>query len=201
MSVARLEHAELVGERVRLRPVARTDAPVAYALVVDEPRILDWLIWTGPRDEQELADYYATWARRDDDRTAYLFAIEDRATDCFVGAISLRLDAGGTGTVGYWIGVAYWSGGRCTEAVGLVDHLAFAHLGAGLLSACVFEGNDASRRVLERNGWTCAVPSPVRACAEERPQWPMTLDRADWEARADRVRPAEERVCLADSAS
>ncbi len=66
-----------------------------------------------------------------------------------VGAIGLDKD----GSIGYWLGPFFWNLGIATETVGAVCEFArqadFPRLKAG-----VFQENPASRRVLEKNGFT-----------------------------------------------
>lgn len=56
--------------------------------------------------------------------------------------------------VGYWLGVDHWGHGYATEALtALCDH-AFGATEFVRIFGCVFEGNDASGRVLGKSGFT-----------------------------------------------
>jgi [ribosomal protein S5]-alanine N-acetyltransferase len=56
--------------------------------------------------------------------------------------------------VGYWFGVSHWGKGLASTAIAmLVEHIANACPNVLRLEACVFEGNEASARVLEKNGF------------------------------------------------
>jgi RimJ/RimL family protein N-acetyltransferase len=55
--------------------------------------------------------------------------------------------------IGYWLGAAVWGRGIATEAVRAVTGYGFARLGLCRIFAVVFEGNPASRRVLEKAGY------------------------------------------------
>src|SRR5213075_1000228 len=95
----------------------------------------------------------------------------------------------GRGDLGYWIAPEQQGRGLASEAVGLVAWLAFEVLGADCASACVFTGNHASRRVLEKQGFAlqneaCALSSAPR------PRWDFRLERASWAAR-EKTRPLE----------
>ena len=73
-----------------------------------------------------------------------------------VGSISVeRKDGDGhnTGELGYMILTPWWSKGIGTEAVRQMCRIAFENLGVEQLSATVLEGNRASERVLEKNGF------------------------------------------------
>jgi ribosomal-protein-alanine N-acetyltransferase len=57
--------------------------------------------------------------------------------------------------IGYWIAEPYWGRGIATRAVRAVSEYAFARLDIVRLYACVFAGNAASERVLEKAGYQC----------------------------------------------
>ena len=73
-----------------------------------------------------------------------------------VGSISVERKAGeerSIGELGYMILTPWWSMGIGTEAVRQMCGIAFEELGLEQISATVFEGNRASERVLEKNGF------------------------------------------------
>ena len=55
--------------------------------------------------------------------------------------------------IGYWIGEPYWNKGIVTTAVGLLTKYAFENLKLEKLFAGIFEGNEGSKRVLEKCGY------------------------------------------------
>jgi RimJ/RimL family protein N-acetyltransferase len=57
--------------------------------------------------------------------------------------------------IGYWLGEPFWGQGIATRAVRGVTGWAFATLGVERVYADVFETNPASRRVLEKAGYSC----------------------------------------------
>jgi [ribosomal protein S5]-alanine N-acetyltransferase len=71
-----------------------------------------------------------------------------------VGVISLKnIDlVNKTATLGYWIGEDYWGKGIATECVRLIIDYGFSKLELEEISAYVFPENEASIRVLEKNG-------------------------------------------------
>lgn len=85
------------------------------------------------------------------------FAICDAETNSVIGTIGLkpRTDIHHrTMEIGYWVGETHWGKGIATEAVKLFSVWAFAnfeHLAR--LEAEVFEGNDGSKKVLEKAGY------------------------------------------------
>jgi [ribosomal protein S5]-alanine N-acetyltransferase len=56
--------------------------------------------------------------------------------------------------IGYWLGEAHWGRGITTAVVRSVTEHAFAAFGLHRIYAGVFEWNPASRRVLEKAGYT-----------------------------------------------
>jgi len=55
--------------------------------------------------------------------------------------------------IGYWLGEEFWGRGITTEALIAVTDYAFSKFDICRLYAHVFEGNDASARVLEKAGY------------------------------------------------
>ena len=73
-----------------------------------------------------------------------------------VGSISVERKAGeeyAVGELGYMILTPWWSRGIGTEAVRQMCRIAYEELGLERITATVFEGNRASERVLEKNGF------------------------------------------------
>ena len=74
-----------------------------------------------------------------------------------VGGIGLELQTDvcrGTAEIGYWLGAACWGRGIATEAVRAVTAYGFAALDLRRIFAGVFSWNPASRRVLEKAGYS-----------------------------------------------
>ena len=73
-----------------------------------------------------------------------------------VGGIgfTLQSDVGyRSAEIGYWLGEDFWGRGITTEALIAVSDYAFSRFELCRLYAHVFEGNDASARVLEKAGY------------------------------------------------
>jgi ribosomal-protein-alanine N-acetyltransferase len=181
---SRLQSIRALGEKVVLRPHVESDAEPAFELVHAREPILRWLIWKGPEKMAELRSTYARWLVAGEEASDYHFAIVERESEQLIGSIGVRF-AGHprTGDVGYWLGEPFWGRGYVTEAVELVSHVAFEHLGAEVLCAWVFVGNEASRIVLERNGYSLVrtVRGRVRQGADAQDEWYYTLLRSEWE--------------------
>lgn len=150
-----IEQVEIEGSRVALRPIRAEDAAVAFPMIHRREKILEWLVWDGPESVDDLAARYARWAVGGERGWNYLFAILDAKDGSFCGSISLRFaDHPFAGDLGYWLAEDAWGAGRGSEAVALACDLAFRQLDSALVYAEVFEGNLASRRILEKCGFT-----------------------------------------------
>jgi len=198
-----LEHVRLEGERVRLRPLCAGDAAAAFPLVHGRREVLDWLVWEGPESPEELAAAYQSWATLDDDGANYHLALEELAGGELCGTIGARFKGHPfQADVGYWIGSRYWGRGLATEAVRLVAHLCFEHLRAVIVYACVFVGNEASARVLAKNGFEEVAigdqgEGGIFCSRAGRPQRFFALARSAWGARRTDFQPLREDVGFA----
>ena len=79
------------------------------------------------------------------------------STGEIVGSIALRIDTDSpeatVADIGYWIGVPYWGNGYASEAGRAIIERA-KELGVETIILKYFDGNDASRRVSEKLGFT-----------------------------------------------
>lgn len=193
----RLAHAELEGERVTLVPLGIQHAERAFAYLHRNDDILRWLVWDGPETLRDLEDFYCHWVTPGENGDNYHFAIHERASGAFAGCIGPRF-AGHpeTGDVGYWLAPAFSGRGYMQEALRLVDHLAFRHLEVRVMTACVFVGNLASRRVLEKNGYELIHLARNQVMKRGKPvdEWYFTLSRHDFELLNAAWAPRSERV-------
>ena len=84
----------------------------------------------------------------------YNFAIQ--ANDKVIGSISLSLPNYEKGTIrcDYAISSSYWGQGIATEAIKLALSYAFINLDVKVVISSCLDRNPASRRVLEKNGFT-----------------------------------------------
>jgi 8-oxo-dGTP diphosphatase len=143
-------------ERLNLRPLREQDAEALHRLVNDweVTRTLAEIPYPYPRD---LADEWIGSTRAQlAEGTAYHLAItgKEGRKETLVGVVGLRLDAARrAGSLGYWVGRAYWKHGVATEAVRRLTSWAFANLPLDLVTAEVTNGNEPSRAVLRRIGF------------------------------------------------
>lgn len=82
-----------------------------------------------------------------------LYLLTDQASGGFVGVAKLVLTAEGELEVGYMIAPAYWGRGYASEITAALTHYARQLAPDYRLIAIVDPANQASRRVLEKNGF------------------------------------------------
>jgi 8-oxo-dGTP diphosphatase len=173
--------------RLAFSPLASRFASALFDLLNDWEvvRMLAEVPW--PLDYSDVE----TFLRRDPGGTDAFVLLGDSGP---MGVVSFKRSGSGNPPrkmprLGYWIGRAHWGRGHGTEAVGaLVDH-AFDNDPGERIGAGVFYDNLASRRLLEKLGFSEAgrylTRSASRACEVETAD--MQITRAEW-ARAKAAR-------------
>lgn len=192
-----LDSCMLTGERVVLRPVRIADAAEAFRILHKRNEVLDWLIWSGPDSRAEMERYYEHWRVDSDDGANYHFALEEREGAAFCGTLGLRfLGHAFTGDLGYWVAPEHWNRGLGSEAIALSAWLAFERLETVLLTARVFLGNEASNRVLLKNGFQRDHVSTLDVHGEQRRLQHWSLAATTWREHEPAFTPlaAEVRV-------
>jgi RimJ/RimL family protein N-acetyltransferase len=145
-----------------LRPPEVRDIP-EMAATFEDPKS----VWaTPPEDARSFVIEYAPerWTRGE----GAVFAIVNDE-DAFVGFVDLRLTGPGTGEVGYL--VAPWARGRgyASESLRAVCGWAFEQLGLRRIEWRAQVGNDASRRVAEKAGFT--IEGVARGACRRRDEY------------------------------
>ncbi len=139
--------------RLRLRPFTAADAPAVQILagareIADTTRQIPH-----PYADGMALTWIATHAELHAEGRALTLAIEIPEGPRLCGAIGLRLAREDRhAELGYWIGVADWGRGLCTEAAQAVLGYGFGSLGLHRIYAMYFARNPASGRVLEKLG-------------------------------------------------
>jgi RimJ/RimL family protein N-acetyltransferase len=89
---------------------------------------------------------------------------------------------GGSAELGYWVGVPYWGRGYATAASVLAVDFAFAALGLAEVNAYPLRENAASRRVLEKAGFTLQgiIPNRYPKWSADRDLAYYRITRAEW---------------------
>ncbi|NUQ88402.1 MAG: GNAT family N-acetyltransferase [Glycomyces artemisiae] len=137
---------------LRLRPLKEADLDDVAAACADP---LTQQYTTVPRDyTREDADKWLAYSRRSrDEGTMVLYVLADEH-DRYGGSVQLSLKEPGEAEIGYH--AAPWARGRgwMTAAVRRVARLGFEELALEKLDWRAVVGNEASRRVAEKSGFT-----------------------------------------------
>ncbi len=140
--------------RLRLREWRETDAKDLYESACD-PDIGPACGWKPHRTEADSRTVLQEILMKPGN-----LAIELAETGKVIGAISLHTPETGTidgmkedeRELGYWIGRSWWEQGYATEAAEALLRRAFREQGVSAVWASHFEGNNRSRRVMEKTG-------------------------------------------------
>lgn len=141
--------------RLLLRPWEESDAQDLFEYAKD-PRVGPIAGWPAHKTVQDSLDTIRTVFS-----VPYVFGVVPKEVGKPVGAISLQLGSNSNfplpdteGEIGYWIGVPYWGQGYIPEAVKELLRWGFADLHLDKIWCGYFEGNQKSRRVQEKCGFT-----------------------------------------------
>jgi uncharacterized protein (DUF952 family)/RimJ/RimL family protein N-acetyltransferase len=168
-----------------LRPASPADAEALYPLACD-PAVTDHLRWDGPESLAEFRQGLAERAAAMAAGQRRVFTIVEEATGAPIGLASTRLGADGlAGELGLWVGRPYQGRGVGTRIVWFLLQDGFEGVGRERLYADVFQGNMASRRIMEKNGLRsgAVVPEAVRKGGQLRACWRFEQTRAEFLGR------------------
>ena len=137
-------------ERLILRQFELTDAPAVQRLAGDREVALNTLSIPHPYPDGAAEEWIRTHVA---DAGLVNFAIVRRSDSALIGSIGLILKREhDKAEIGYWIGKPYWNHGYASEAADRVIEYGFAELGLEKIYAAHFSRNDASGRVMQKNG-------------------------------------------------
>ena len=172
-------------ERLILRPWTEADAESLYEYARD-PRVgpaAGWPVHTSVENSREVIRTVLSAP----ENYAVCLKTDNRAIGCVgltVGEKSNLKLPDTEGEIGYWIGVPFWGQGLIPEAVRELIRRGFEDLGLSTLWCGYFEGNDKSRRVQEKCGFTYHHTNEDvhwKAMDDIRTENVTRLTRAEWE--------------------
>ena len=144
----------LENNRISLRPWAESDAPECYRYAQNPNVSLHggWPPHTSVEDSRIII--------RDRLMKPEVYAIILKETGLPIGAVGLLqgkdrslTDKPDECEIGYWLGEPYWGQGITPEAVNLLLLHAFIDLGMKKIWSAYYDGNEQSKRVLEKCGF------------------------------------------------
>jgi [ribosomal protein S5]-alanine N-acetyltransferase len=140
-------------ERLTLRPFVRTDAARVQLLAGDEKIAVTTLNIPHPYPDGLAEDWISIHEDEFIQRKSLILAVCLENGGKLIGATGLMLKPEhDLGELGYWIGVPYWNHGYCTEAGSSLMEYGFETLKLNKIIAHFFQGNDASKKVLQKLG-------------------------------------------------
>jgi RimJ/RimL family protein N-acetyltransferase len=135
----------LATPRLKLRPLAFEDAPRIAMFASDAAVARMTARLPHPYSEQDARAFIASAA------AAHSWAVVH--ANGVIGVVGLD-DRGAAGLeLGYWLGKPFWGRGIVTEAAGAVIIASLRACSTRAVTACHFEDNPASGRVLEKLGF------------------------------------------------
>ena len=171
--------------RLILRPWREDDAADLYHYAKD-PRVGPAAGWAVHKDEADSLHILRTVLMNDGKaENEVTWAVTIKGSDEPVGSIGIfpsEVSLGeGEPEIGYWIGVPFWGQGYIPEAVRFLLRHCFEK-GAEQVWCSHFEGNEKSRRVIEKCGfqYRCTQDWFVPAFNETRKALYYSVSREDW---------------------
>ena len=169
-------------ERLILRPWEESDAEECYKFAKDERvgPIAGWQVHTSVENSRQVI--------RDVLKKPEIYAIVWKETGLPIGSIGLhRNDLASKDDemeLGYWLGVPYWGRGIVPEAGREILRHAFEDLDLQRVWCGYYDGNEKSKRVQEKLGFTYQWTTenlPVPQMGETRTGHVNLLTKEDWQ--------------------
>jgi uncharacterized protein (DUF952 family)/RimJ/RimL family protein N-acetyltransferase len=176
---------------IGLRLPASEDADRLFPLVY-QTEVTKTIQWDGPASLEEYRHGMTERARRAQLGESHSFVIEEfdgtapLGSGIPVGMVDIRPYDEETfrADIGLFVGLPYQGTGAGTIAVRCLVEYGFGHLGLEKIEAFVFVGNQASRRIFEKNGFL--LEGTIRRATYKRgrylDEWLLGITRQDYEA-------------------
>jgi len=181
------ENMPMETERLLLRPWRKADAAWLYEYAKD-PAVgypAGWPAHTSVEDSRRIIENVLS--------APETYAVCLKENNIPIGSIGLKTGEATDLTersdeceLGYWLGVPFWGQGLIPEAAQRLIRRGFEELGMRAIWCGYYEGNERSRRVQEKLGFSYHhrsenVPVPLlRAC---RTGYVLLLTKQDWEEK------------------
>jgi ribosomal-protein-alanine N-acetyltransferase len=151
-----ITHPILGTPRLKLRPLRKTDSSAVYGMMSD-PEVMAFWDWAAFDDPAVVDELVAGQLAQIADETALYWAVCPAGGDMAVGVCDLSdIDLHHRrAEVGFLFARAHWGQGYAAESMAAVVAHAFGALGLERLWARFHAGNDASKALLSRLGFSC----------------------------------------------
>jgi RimJ/RimL family protein N-acetyltransferase len=152
-----MDPVEITAGTLHLRPYTPADAGAVFEICQD-PEIQRWTQVPSPYNAEDARTFTTEvsprgWANG----TEAIFAVCDATSGAVLGSVGLHLDRGGDdqmGEIGFLLAKDARGQGVIPRATAAVCRWGFESLGLGRIEWYAEVGNDASKRVAEKVGFT-----------------------------------------------
>lgn len=169
-------------EHLFLRPWQESDAQTLYEYAKD-PLVGPAAGWNAHTSVENSREIIKNVLSAPD---TFAVVLKDRPDDTVgsVGIFSTEIEAGkGESEIGYWLGRPYWGRGLIPEAVRELLRVCFAERGEERVWCGHFEGNEKSKRVIEKCGFHFVCRNTWRDQAGiDHANRCYAITREEWEA-------------------
>ncbi len=138
-------------ERLLIRKPRAEDAALIFASYAQDPEVTRYLAFRPHQDLKDAEEAVERFLEGWSSGKSYCWLIFRRDGDELVGAIAAREDQGIN--LGYLVARPYWRRGFMSEALSAIVQWAFAQPDVFRVWAVCDVDNEASARLLERNGF------------------------------------------------
>jgi len=141
----------LTTSRLLLRKPRKEDAPLILAAYAQDPEVTRYLTFRPHRDLRDTREAVERFLEGWRSRTSFCWLIFTRHDEKLIGAIAARHDQGIN--LGYLLARPFWRSGFMSEALTAIVDWAFTEPSVLRVWALCDLENEASARLLERNGF------------------------------------------------
>jgi RimJ/RimL family protein N-acetyltransferase len=165
-----------------LIPVKKEHAAKLFLLIWGTS-VTDTILWDGP---ESIESYESGFAEREKEVARglrHMQTIVDPESGSFAGTADIRPDSNYLrADIGLWIGTPFQGRGLGTRVVHELTRYGFEVLGLNKIEGSVFVGNDASRRVFEKCGYSLegTIRSAVRKRGVPVDEWIFGILKAEF---------------------
>lgn len=167
---------------IELRPVRVEDAEMLFPLIY-QTGVADTLLWDGPASLDEFIQALREREEQVKRGERHGFTIIESASGLTIGSASIRPDEHNfRADIGLWIGKPYQGKGFGTQVVRWLVEYGFDRLGLEKIESSVFVGNQASRRIFEKNGFSLegTLRKAVRKYGQAVDEWLFGITREEY---------------------
>jgi ribosomal-protein-alanine N-acetyltransferase len=151
---------------VTLRGILASDAEILFPMIHNSP-ITKTIVWDGPPNLQEYQKGLVEREQQHREGKVHFFTILEANRP--VGSITIRPMNDFRADIGLWVGEKFQGQGFGSEAVKQILDYGFNKLNLRKIEAAIFVGNNASRKIFEKNGFQ--LEGTIRCALKKRGEY------------------------------